>query len=174
MSDGVEIDGDGGGDEGASSVLQPLMMPSPAHHMLLGGAGAQSPMPPSSTHSPHIGLASMPMLAQSPHYMQYAQSPAHVMQSPAHMQQHQQQQQQQPHFSQPSPHSNGNGNGGGGGGGGGGVRRRAVQKGRDDDDGEGQSDQVRRLVRTLKTLDVYPKTQEEEVMVKTGSGGLIR
>jgi hypothetical protein len=31
---------------------------------------------------------------------------------------------------------------------------------------------VRRLVRTLKTLDVYPKT-EDDLAVKTGSGGLI-
>ncbi len=31
---------------------------------------------------------------------------------------------------------------------------------------------VRRLVRTLKTLDVYPKT-EDEIVLKTGSGGVI-
>jgi hypothetical protein len=35
-----------------------------------------------------------------------------------------------------------------------------------------EADRMRRLVRSLKTLDVYPKT-EDEVSVKTRSGGLV-
>lgn len=35
-----------------------------------------------------------------------------------------------------------------------------------------EADRMRRLVRSLKTLDVYPKT-EDEVSVKTRSGGMV-
>jgi len=51
----------------------------------------------------------------------------------------------------------------------GGIRqRRATAK----EGGHDENDGVRRLVRRLKTLDVYPKT-DDEVLTKTESGGMI-
>jgi len=152
--DGVEID-----DPELDSPLQPLMMPSPLHHML-PPSGAASPQVPVSPHvqSPHI--PNSPHIPMSPHIPispHIPQSPHVQMQySPATHQQQQQQQQQQFSRAASSPSAGMQ------------VRRRVAKK-----EEEEKPDAVRRLVRSLKTLDVYPKTAEEEILVRTGSGGLI-